>query len=166
MNQSEPNASIVWTGGPFTTTANNIASDSKGSSAGIRRLARGVIWLAIHDLGAWCRKCPHGKCECRQRREGAALFLRGEEDFGAISTLEWWATLADWPHEAIRQYFSERNKRAWIRFVIRVRAPYRRARRGASAPVEASFVDLLLAHSGGKHIDFPMVNPPFELTTS
>ena len=133
---------------------------------GIRRLARAVIWLAIHDLGTWCRRCAcRGQtCQCRQKREDAIRFLRAEEPFEVISTLEYWAMLADWPHQPISAFFSRENRATWIPFVIKMRSPYRRARRGASAPFEASFGDLLVAYSEGRSIVLPMEHPPFVLT--
>lgn len=168
MNPSALNANIVWTGGPFTTTAEDSVSNSRALSAGTGRLAQAVIWLAIHDLGAWCRKCRHHPCPCGKRREDALTFLQGLEAFGGVSTLEYWATLAGWPHERISSFFSETNKGRWIQFVINVRAPYRRARRGASAPVEATFTDLLVAHSKGNLVWLPTPGetPLFELTSS
>lgn len=128
----------------------------KQAQGGTRLLARAVIRLAIHDLGAWCKGCrTHpGSCrgKCHELRTDAITFLRGEEPFGAITTLELWATHADWPMDPIKAFFSRGNEKTWIPFVIDARAPYRRARRGASAPEEATFVDLWQAYCGTEPI--------------
>lgn len=147
MNQSELNAPICGTGSPFTTSA-ELEQTVSGEApvSGTRLLARAVILLAIHDLGAWCRKCAAGKCHCRQVRLSAIRFLRGEEMEGIHSTLSLWSEAAGWPCEKLSLFFSEGKEGIWIPFVIKLRSPYRRARRGASAPLEASVIDLLLAY--------------------
>lgn len=146
MNLSEANASTDGMTSLFTTSADLEQSGSGAAQAdGTRLLARAVLLLAMHDLGAWCRKCPQGTCHCRQVRQSAIAFLRGETHDKADSCLCLWCMAADWPEEKIKDFFSKGREGVWIPFVIKMRSPYRRARRGASAPTEASVVDLLLA---------------------
>jgi hypothetical protein len=96
----------------------------------------------------------------------AIKFLRGEEMEGVSSTLSLWAEAAGWPQEKLSLFFSEGREGIWIPFVIKMRSPYRRARRGASAPLEASVIDLLLAYRPSEKleivyatVDFPCCYP-------
>lgn len=135
-----------------TITVSEAESALRQERAGTRLLARAVIRLAIHDLGAWCKHCRNRPqaCpkKCHELRTDAITFLRGEEPYEAITTLELWSAHAEWPTAPIKEFFSRGNEKTWIPFVIDARAPYRRARRGASAPEEASFYDLWQAYCG------------------
>ncbi len=153
MNLSEQKANIALTDNQFTTTVSETERYSRGAWDGTRLLARAVILLAMHDLGAWCRRCAAGQCHCRQVRLSAIRFLRGEEMEGVTSTLSLWSEAAGWQEEKLRQFFSEGQEGIWIPFVIKMRSPYRRARRGASAPLEATVVDLLLAYRPNKPVE-------------
>lgn len=151
------NASIDGRTSLFTTSAEFVQSGSPTAQAdGTRLLARSVLLLAIHDLGAWCRKCHHGVCHCRQVRQSAIAFLRGEPYDSAESQLSLWCEAAGWQEDKIKAFFSEGKEGIWIPFVIKLRSPYRRARRGASAPTEASVVDLLLAYRPNQPVETRM----------
>jgi hypothetical protein len=84
----------------------------------------------------------------------ALAFLRGEESYGALTTLDYWASHAGLRPEVIKGFFSSGKETTWIPFVITLRSPYRRARKGASAPQEASFADLWGAYMGRKPMVF------------
>jgi hypothetical protein len=129
---------------PFTTFAasdENEADDSRKD--GTIRLARAVIYQAMHDLGAWCRHCHSGKCQCAPVRLEALAFLRGQSWNNHPSALAMWCQIASWPEERIRAYFSPERVMEWVPFVVGLRTPYRRARKGKGAPVEASIIELL-----------------------
>lgn len=128
----------------FTTLAASLENASVDSRKdGTRQLARAVIAQAVRDLGTWCHKCPGEACECHQTREGALAFLRDEAWHGKASTLALWCDVAQWPRRSINQFFSPERTKQWVRFVLKMRSPYRRVRRGARAPAEATIIDLV-----------------------
>lgn len=155
MNQYELGPSIDGMTSLFTTSAELEQSGSPTAQAdGTRLLARAVLLLAMHDLGAWCRKCLSGTCHCRLVRQSAIAFLRGEAHDQIEGKLSLWCEAAGWPEDKIKAFFSKGQEGIWIPFVIKMRSPYRRARRGASAPTEASVIDLLLAFCPNQKLEF------------
>lgn len=129
---------------PFTTFVSsdeNEADDSRKD--GTIRLARAVIYQAMHDLGAWCRRCHHGGCPCAPIRLEAIAFLRGQSWNNQPSALPMWCQIASWSEDRIKAYFSAERATEWVPFVVGLRTPYRRDRKGKGAPVEASIIELL-----------------------
>lgn len=129
---------------PFTTFASSDESEGDDSRKdGTLRLARAVIYQAMHDLGSWCRRCHNEECQCAPVRLEALAFLRGQSWNNQPSALPMWCQIASWPEDRIKAFFSPDRVMEWVPFVVGLRTPYRRARKGRGAPVEASIIELV-----------------------